>query len=555
MFIINWLIIQAKILRNCFEENKKNFLLKDLLHSLIILIGLVLLYVFLRSIFDFIVSKNLPAFDFAFILFSFSLLVFLPLIFYSAIICSLSFLFQKEEIHFYFSLPVSKVFVFSVKFLQVYFHTVWMVFLGLLTFLAIVQHYFKVSWIIYITGCVSFLVFLLIPVCLAAILVIIISRFIPFVQAKGILTVIGLLTGSLIVTAIRLMQPERLITSEGKMRLVTFVKYSHKPWMTILPSEWLTNILFSQAQNDYRGVAVNFLSLLILAAVLLISLYFLAKCFYARVWSDASILSASSYRRFAWQAVMKNFSPSVRGFMQKDLLTLNRDTVEKGSLLILIPLAFVYLYSMHVLDIQVKNTNIGGILPFMYLYLFNFFYSSVVISGLSGRWVFPSVSLEGNNFRLIKGSAANLNDFLKAKFLLGFIPLLFLGQILILGSSIILHLQPVFVLISAATMIMLSWGITTICLILGMSEADFSIREPLDFALSYKGFLCLVWEFFFTAIVIALVGVPTALFLHKGFSAVYIFSLGVSFIVAFVIIKALRRIYKLNLISLSKREV
>jgi ABC-2 type transport system permease protein len=291
-----------------------------------------------------------------------------------------------------------------------------------------------------------------------------------------------------------------------------------------------------------------------LAAALLGLLYFLAKGFYAKAWANASILSAS-YKRPAWHAAMGNFSPSVRGFMQKDLLTLNRDTVEKGSLLILIPLAFVYLYSMHILDIQVKNTNIGGILPFMYLYLFNFFYSAVVISGLSGRWVFPSVSLEGNNFKLIKGSSASLNDFLKAKFLLGFIPLLLLGQILILGSSVILHLQFIFILVSAVTMVLLSWGITIICLILGMSEADFSIREPLDFALSYKGFLCLVWELAFTAVVIVLVGLPTALFLHKGLSAIFIFSLGISFFMVLVIVNALRGIYKSSLIALSKKEI
>ncbi len=555
MFTVNWLIIQAKILKNCYAGSKKNFIFKDLAHGLIIFSGLVLLYVFLRSMLVFIGDKNLPAFDFAFILFSFSLLVFLPLIFYSAIICGLSFLFQKEEVCFYFSLPVSKVSVFGVKFFQVYFHAVWMVFLGLLTFLAVVQSHFKVSWMIYITGGISFLVFLLIPVCLAAMLVLIISRFIPFVRAKGILTLIGLLTGSLIVTAIRVMQPERLITSEGKMRLVTFVQYLHKPWMTVLPSEWLTNILFSQAKNDYNGVMVNFLSLFLMAAAMLILLYFLAKCFYAKAWADAAILSASS-RRMPWQAVMAQFSSSVRGFMQKDLITLNRDTVEKGSLLILIPLAFVYLYSMHILDIQVKNTNIGGILPFMYLYLFNFFYSSVVISGLSGRWVFPSVSLEGNNFKLIKGSPASLNDFLKAKFLLGFIPLLLLGEILILGSSVILHLQHIFVLVSAVTMAFLSWGITKICLILGMSEADFSIRGPLDFALSYKGFLCFVWEFGFTVVVIALVGMPCALFLRKGgVSAGFIFSLSASLIMAFVIVIALKGIYKARLIGLSNREV
>lgn len=554
MFISNWLKIQATILKNCFKKNKRNFLFKDLLHGLIIFSGVVLLYIFLRSMLNFISSRNLPAFDFVFILFSFSLLVLLPLIFYSAIICSLSFLFQKEEICFYFSLPISRVSVFSVKFLQVYFHAVWMVFLGLFAFLAAVQSHFKLSWMIYITGGASFLVFLLIPVCLAVILVLIISRFIPFVRARGILTVIGLLTASLIVTAIRLMRPERLITPEGKMLLVTFVQYLHKPWMTILPSEWLTNILFSQSKNDYSGVAVNFLSLFLMAAALFIPLYFLAKCFYAKAWGDASLLSASS-KQYAWQAVMTRFSASVRGFIQKDLLTLNRDTVEKGSLLILIPLAFVYLYSMHILDIQVKNTNIGGILPFMYLYLFNFFYSSVVISGLSGRWVFPSVSVEGNNFKLIKGSPASLKDFLMAKFLLGFIPLLLLGQILILGSSIILHLQFIYVLVSGATMFLLSWGITMICLILGMSEADFSIRGPLDFALSYKGFLCFAWEFGFTAVVIVLVGIPTALFLRKGFSAECFLSLGVSIILVFAIINALKNIYKSNLNELSKKEV
>ena len=70
---------------------------------------------------------------------------------------------------------------------------------------------------------------------------------------------------------------------------------------------------------------------------------------------------------------------------------------------------------------------------FLSIYLFNFFYAALVISGLSGRWVFPSVSLEGNNFKLIKGSAVSLRDFLKAKFLLGFVPLLFLGEMLIVG--------------------------------------------------------------------------------------------------------------------------
>jgi len=555
MFVFNWLLVQAKIFKNSFRENKKEFFFRDLWHAGIVLFGLVLVYVFLNSMFNFIDKKGMPAFDFSFVFLSFSLLVLLPLIFYSAVVCSLSFLFQKEENHFYFSLPVSRVSVFTVKLLQTYLHTVWMSFLGLVTFLAAVQHYFKVTPLVYITGSLSLLVFLFIPVCLAAILVIVISRFLPFVQAKGILTVIGLFVGSVLVAAIRLMQPERLVTPEGKMRLVTFVQNLHQPWMTVLPSEWVTNVLFAQIQKDLTGVMLNFLSLLVLASVLAAVVYILAGFFYERVWADAAAVSPSACKKSGWQALLNIFPSSLRAFIRKDLLSFYRDTVERGSLSILIPLSFVYFYSVYMLNRQLQNAGEDPLFSFLYIYLFNFFYSSVVISGLSGRWVFPSVSLEGDNFKLIKCSAVSLRDFLRAKFFLGFIPLLFFGEILILGSLSILGLPFSAILVSGLVMVLLCLGITLICLILGMKEADFSIKEPLEFALSYRGFLCLVWEGIFTVIVIILVGIPTAIFLSKGFSQSFALSLIIGLAVIFAALGILRRVYNRSLIALSRKEV
>lgn len=555
MFVFNWFLIQTKILKNSLKENKKEFFFQDLWHTAIILFGLVLLYIFFNSMFSFIYKKDLPAFDFAFIFLSFSLLVFLPLIFYSAVVTSLSFLFQKEENQFYFSLPVNRLSIFTIKFFQTYFNTIWMGFLGFLTFLVALQYHFRTTFLIYITGSIGFLVFLLIPVSLAVILVIIISRFLVFVKVKGILTVIGLFVGSVLVSAIRVMQPERLVTAEGKMRLVTFVQNLHKPWMTILPSEWLTNILYAQIQKDLQGVTVNFLSLLILALVLVILVYLLAGSFYARIWADAVVASPSGSKRFTWQMLLNIFPSSLRPFIHKDLLNFYRDTIERGSLVMLIPLCFVYFYSMYVLSRQLQNTAGDAIFSFLYVYLFNFFYSSVVISCLSGRWVFPSISLEGNNFKLIKSSSVSLKDFLKAKFFLGFVPLLFLGQILTLGSSFTSGFKFPFVLVSSLTMIILCWGVTLICLILGMKQADFSIKESLDFALSYRGFLCLVWECIFTVTIILLVGIPTALFLGRKFSPSFYFSLIVSLFVTFIILKILHLTYKSSLIELSQREI
>ncbi len=555
MFVFHWLLIQSKIIQNRFKQNMREFILRDVWHTLIIVFGLALLYVFLTVMFSFMDKRGLSSFDFAFVLLSFSLLVFLPLLLYSAIVCSLSFLFQKEELQFYFSLPLKRLSVFTVKFLQTYFHTNWMVFLGFLTFLAALQAHFKTTPLMYLTGGISFLIFLLIPVCVAVMLVIIISRFVPFVQSRGILTVIGLLTGSILLCAIRVMQPEQLVTAEGKLRLVTFIQNLYRPWMTALPSEWMTSILFAQSQNNLRAMVINFAGLCIVASLAVAMTYVVAQLYYKRVWAEAVVTSPAFRRQGAWKMLLNGFPASVHGFLKKDLLSFSRDTMEKGSLLTLIPLSFVYLYSMYILNRHVQNTHEEQVFSFLYVYLFNFFYASVVIAGLSGRWVLPSLSSEGNNFKLIKKSPAPLRDLLKAKFLLGFIPLLFLGEMLVVSSSVLLHFPLHFVLLSAVTMGILCWGITLICLIVGMREADFTITSTLDYALSMRGFQCLTWELAFVMIILGAVGLPTALILYGGASPLPVFTVLASLSVTGIMILALSRMYASSLVKLSRMEV
>ena len=555
MFVFSWALLQYKIVNNRFKQNMKDFVFRDVLHPFIILFGLMVLYIFLHEMFRFTDRRGLSSFDFAFTLLSFSLLVFLPLLIYSAIVCALSFLFQKDELHFYFSLPVNKLSVFTVKFLQAYLHTTWMAFLGIFTFLVAIQTYFKVSVLIYFTGAVSFMLFLLIPVCLGMILVIVISRFFPFVQSRNALTVIGLLTASVLISVIRLMQPERLVTAEGKMRLVTYLQNLYKPWMTALPSEWTTTILFAQTQNNSRAVTINFMILFIVASLLVVVMYLAAGLFYKKAWADNTVMSPAVRKEAAHQVFLTIFPSALRGFIRKDLLTFERDTIEKGSLLTLIPLCFIYLYSMYILNRQVQAAGQEPIFSFLYLYLFNFFYASITIAGLSGRWVLPGVSAEGNNFKLIKESPASLSDFLKAKFLLGFIPLLLLGEFLVVSSSLLLHFKLNFILISAVTMGLLCYGIVLISLIVGMRQADFTISSPLDFALSMRGFLFLTWALAFVMFILILIGAPTMVFLSKGFSFSFFMVLAVTLflIIAFLVI--FNGIYKTSIIKLSKREV
>lgn len=555
MFAIQCLSLKVKSVRNRFRKSKKQFLFSNFFHGAIFLLGLALLYFFLITMFDFAARGEMPAFDFACIMLSFCLLVFLPLLVYSGIVCALSVLFQKEQIAFYLSLPVNRMQVFMVKFWETFFHTTWMAFCGLLIFIFAIQSYFSLSPLIYLSGVISGFVFFLIPVCLAVIVVCLLSCFIPFVRAKGVLTVVGLLIGSLILLVIRLIRPERLITHQGKMRLLTFAEDLHKPWMTILPSEWLTNIFAAHYQADITGVLLNFFILFVTAFILLIITYFLAKAFYVRIWSESITVPEAGVKKTGWQVFLRFFPSSVQMLVRKDLLSFYRNTVERGSLLIFIPLGVVYFYSMHVIDVQIHSYPEEPIFSFLYLYLFNFFYSAVVLCGLSGRWVFPSISAEGNNFNLIRLSPLPLTEFMQEKFWLGFLPLLILGEILVIGSCFILGFKLLYIAIAFFAMVILALGITVIGLILGARMADFSKHDSLEFALSYQGFIYLVRVLIFVGTIILLLAIPLVQFLRSGISLSFVLLLISTSAVIISIFYGLYLSYRRSIACLSKREI
>jgi ABC-2 type transport system permease protein len=552
MFLFKWLALKVLTLKHYSEEQGFFWIMAG--RAVIFLVGLALAVALVDWMLNFISAKGLPPFEFALIFLSFTLLLLLPLVMYSALINSLSLLFAKDEVQFYLALPVSRLSVFWLKFLETCWVSLWTILLVLLVFLAVIQNYFHFSALFFLTGAVGLALFLLIPAVLAVLAVLLISRVFPIVRARGILVVVGLLTGSSVLASIRFMRPENLATAEGKMRLLTFIQNLHRPWLTWLPSEWATNIIYAQSRHDAAGVLVNLSLLAGTAALLVFILYLTARAYYIRVWREAAVSSPLVSPKFFWENVPKLFPVPTRPFIRKDLISLSRDTVEKGSRLILLPLGAVYYYSIYVLAGQLRS-GYASIFSLFFIYLFNFFYCSVVIAGLSGRWVLPSISLEGVNFQLLKSSPAALTDFFKAKFIFAFVPLLLIGETLALGAGLILGYAPANLLISVLVTAFICWGSTLVALIVGTREADFTIKEPIDFLLGYNGFACLIYEVIFICLVMLLVGLPAGLFLAQGLSPVFFAALAVALLGAGALYWALNALFAASRERLGQREI
>ena len=524
MFVTKWLILQVKTLKNSFKIRRKQLLLRVITRGLIFIFGLGFLYLFLIYMFDFSSTRNIQPFDFAASLLSFSLLLFIPLLIYSAVICSLNFFFQRDEVGFLFTLPVKRTQILAIKFLQVFYKSSWMVFCGILTFIIAIQTYFDISPLIYLGTVVAGIAYLLIPVCLGVILTLVLSRIVPFVRAKSLLTVTGLLAVSLIILAFRMMQPEKLATVEGRLSLLTFVQGLHRPWMTVLPNEWLNNVCVSYYQGDTTGIWVNTSALVVIAFFLLVVIYILAKAFYVRIWTESIATPAATPSEYGWKVFLKIFPAHLRAFVRKDIITFYRDTVERGSLLLFIPMTALYFYSIYALTSHLGNYG-EDIFSFLSIYLFNLFYAGIIICGLAGRWVFPSISGEGINFKLLRLASIPLKEFVKEKLWLGFIPLFIMSQILAVGSSLIMGIPLGLSIIASVIMGILTFGIVNIGVILGARMADFSVRKPLDFALGSRSIIFIVAELLFIIGVIVLTGFPLATYIRSGANSPFIFTL------------------------------
>ena len=103
---------------------------------------------------------------------------------------------------------------------------------------------------------------------------------------------------------------------------------------------------------------------------------------------------------------------------------------------LLVALIVVYLYNFKVLPLD-RSPMPAGILRTVVAFA-NLALAGFVLSAVAMRFAFPAVSLEGKAFWLLQTSPISLKALLWSKFWLNLLPLLFLGELLVFFSNLML---------------------------------------------------------------------------------------------------------------------
>jgi ABC-2 type transport system permease protein len=390
------------------------------------------------------------------------LLTFFSILLFSNIISSLSTFFLAGDLSLYLARPVSFDRLYYARLAETMTHSSWMVLLfGLPVFFAYGWVY-HVSLKFYLVLASILVPFLIIPAALGTLFSILLVNIFPARRTKDILFLLSLFFAIGLYFLLRFLQPERLVNPDAFAGLVEYVTALNAPSSPFLPSFWASESLLPFYQ-DHQAPSGFFIGLLWSTAGAMCAFGDWAfRAHYFDGWTKAQEARRARLTQMPlmdriFRLCARPLKPRTKALVLKDFKNFFRDTTQWSQLILLMALVVVYLYNFRVLPLDkspLPTFFLQNLISFLNMGLAGF-----VLAAVSGRFVFPAVSLEGFSFWIIRSSPISPRSFLWSKFWSSLIPLLIVAEILIILSNQFLQATRFMIILSAATLFFMTFGI------------------------------------------------------------------------------------------------
>jgi ABC-2 type transport system permease protein len=429
---------------------------------------------------------------------------------FSSIISSMGALFSSKDISIFFFAPVPLEKIFFAKFLHILLLSSWMFALVTFAFGIGLIDAFNLPITILPAWTLSFLLFLSIPTSIGIVAVICIANIVPAERLREVIVLIVIL-GLIFVLGY---EQDTTLNSNVSNSVSKAIILSKK--FSATNHDWLPHTIFSKiiaslmnppagSTKTYNLLFLKtFLSLLgyAVAAFSLALLTF--RCFFLRGWAKSS---NSNVQRVVYKSQLSTrfgnflfrYPSPLRAFMGKELRTFIRDTTQSIQLLLLLTLTFIYIYNFRVIQS-------GAIIEDQYreiwqtiLSVSNILFGGFVIAAVCTRFVFPTISLEGDSYQILRAAPVSLNEFIRYKFLTWFFPMSVLSFILFISGALAIEGSTEIIIASSVQAVCLSASLVALGIGTGAIYSRFDWENPVQVS---SNFGSLVYMFLAVGVII-----------------------------------------------------
>jgi ABC-2 type transport system permease protein len=449
------------------------------------------------------------------------LLTFLSMLLFSNLITALSAFFLAGDLDLIISTPLSQSDVYYSRLMMTAANSSWMVLFFSLPIFAAYGSVFDAGIVFYLWVILCLPLFLIIPASFGVLATHLFVYFLPAKRIRDILLFVGLFAFIVIYFLFRFSQPERLVQPESFGHFVQFLTAMETPSSMYLPSSWSAEIFAGALFNRSTDQGFFFAMLASYGLFLPLVTSWVSGAVYLDGWSKAQE-SRQGRRKFRWldrliDLLTRPFSAVVRAILVKDIKTFIRDTTQWSQVFLLVALIVVYLYNFKVLPLD-RSPMPAGILRTVVAFA-NLALAGFVLSAVAMRFAFPAISLEGKAFWLLQTSPISLKALLWSKFWLNLLPLLFLGELLVFSSNLMLRVPNWMMALSLITVFLMTFGITAICVGVGATYPKFTYDHVAEIPTSFGGAICMIFSIGFIGLIVVVEAWPIYLLTSRALSS------------------------------------
>ncbi len=424
----------------------------------------------------------------------FIMLCFMGLVTFSAGVITISAFFLSEDIPLLISAPLTRISLFLRKFAQVYVGACWLILLMAMPILIAFQIHYDAGWQFYTLVLPALLLTSSLPVSIMICLCIAVASICPANRMKEAFVLLGLAIVSSAYYLLNAESTRSVETVQNIENLRSYLEASSSSREYVYPIKWLSDI----AGNALVSVeSFSYWPLFYLTAFALLSFY-LAYTVFSLLYSNALYKSQQQSRTTHYRGLIsrKNFSPlrsllpsHYRAIFTKEMKLFSRDLTQALQLVLILGLCFVYLYNFRNLHkAQIFSENVEGWWQ-GFLILSNIFLGALITIAVTARFVYPTLSLEGKSFWMLKSSPVPLREILTVKFWFWFIPVSAISTVVFTSGALAIQANPFVVQLHVLCSWVLCYGIVGMAIGLGAYFADFEWQHSAEITASMGNFL------------------------------------------------------------------
>jgi len=310
----------------------------------------------------------------------------------------------------------------------------------------------------------------------------------------------------------RFLRPERLVDPEAYFSIMQYLSALKAPDSPYLPTHWVTETLWEYLSGaGSKSHLFGALFVWSTAAFLVVINIWVAEAIYFEGFSKSQEAKKRRRGGNTFLALLMRLFTGPMGrdlgsVINKDIRTFFRDNTQWSQLLLLGALVVVYLYNFSVLPLDRSPIRIEFLqneIAFLNMGLAGF-----VLSAVSVRFIFPAVSSEGGAFWIIRSSPLSTKRFLWGKYAFYILPMIILGEVLIIITNYLLNVTSFMMILSSLTMLLAVFGIVALGIGFGALYPNFKFENIAQVATGFGGVMYMIVSVMFMALIIVLEAGP-----------------------------------------------